>query len=270
MRRILIPLLVLALAAGCTTNKNSAQQRLARIQPALLYKRGEAAVKAADYKQAITYFEALTARYSFSPEAKQARFDLIHAYYRDGEKESAKDAADTFIKENPAHPRLDYIWYMKGLIDLERMPYVFEKWLNVDLSARVPKTATDAFESFQTVVKDFPQSPYAPEARRRMIYLRNRLAKYEMLVAQHYFDRGAWVAAAQRANATIEHYDGAPVVKDALRMLVSCYHELDYAELATNTEKVFRENYPNEPLVYKSDTGHRWWKLWERSKDSKG
>jgi outer membrane protein assembly factor BamD len=259
MRRILIPLLALMLVAGCATDRNRDQQRLARLEPAILYKRGKQAVKAGDFQEAVAVFEALAARYAFTPEAKQARLDIIHAYYKLGEKESAKDAAETFIRENPAHPRLDYVWYLQGLIDFERTPYTLERWLRVDLSARVPKTAADSFESFKTLVTTFPQSAYAVDGQRRMIYLRNRLANYEMQVARHYMERGAWVAAAQRANQTIAQYDGAPVVIDALRVMIRCYHELDYKDLADNTEKVFHENFPNEPVEKDSGDTRSWW-----------
>jgi outer membrane protein assembly factor BamD len=269
MRRILVSLLAVMLVAACATDRNSDQQRLARLEPSILYKRGKQAVTAGDYQEAVAVFEALAARYAFSPEAKQARLDIIHAYYKLGEKESAKDAAETFIRENPAHSRLDYVWYLKGLIDFERMPYFAERWLRVDLAARVPKTAADSFESFKTLVTSFPQSPYAVDGQRRMIYLRNRLANYEMQVARHYVERGAWVAAAQRANLTIEQYDGAPVVIDALRLMIRCYHELDYKDLADNTERVFRENFPNEPIEKDTDNARSWWKFWGAGKSAK-
>jgi outer membrane protein assembly factor BamD len=264
MRRLLVPILALMIVAGCATDRNADQQRLARLEPSILYKRGAQAARAGNYEEAVATFEALVARYPFTAEARQGRLDVIHAYYKLGEKESAKDSAETFIRENPAHERLDYVWYLKGLIDFERTPYTVERWLRVDLSARVPKTAADSFESFKTLVESFPQSPYAAEGRRRMIYLRNRLAGYEMQVARHYMERGAWVAAAQRANQTIEQYDGAPVVIDALRVMYRCYNELDYKDLAENTEKVFRENFPNEKLETTAQSSRRWWKPWSK------
>ena len=166
MRRFLIPLLALMLvAAGCANDRNRDQQRLARLEPSILYKRGAQAVQAGDYEEAVATFEALVARYPFTPEARQARLDVIHAYYKLGEKESAKDAAETFIRENPAHERLDYVWYLKGLIDFERMPYTLERWLRVDLAARVPKTAADSFESFKHGGRALPaRAPMLPKA----------------------------------------------------------------------------------------------------------
>ena len=218
-------LLLLPLAAlfSYRLRDNREQQRLARLTPETLYERGQNSLDSGNYNEAVRIFEALTARYPFTPQSRQGRLDIIYAYYKLGEKESAKDAADTFIRENPTHPRIDYAWYIKGLIDFERTPHRIERWLDVDLSDRPPATARDSFLSLRTVVERFPKSPYAADARRRMIYLRNRLADYELPVAQHYAQRGAWVAAAQRSRQTIEQYDGAPAVKDALRIMIRSY-----------------------------------------------
>jgi outer membrane protein assembly factor BamD len=259
---VLIPLLALALVAGCASNKVRDQQRLAKLTPEKLYERGQKSLRASDYQDAVQVYEAMMARYPFALESRQARLDIIFAYYRMGEKESAKDAAETFIRENPTHPRVDYAWYLKGLIDFERTPYTVERWLRVDLTERAPLTAKDAFQSLRTVVTRYPKSIYAADARRRMIYLRNRLAGYEMQVAHHYMERQAWVAAAQRARQTVEQYDGAPAAKEALQVMYLCYRKLDYKELAENTEKVFHENFPNDAIEPRGATGGSWWKFW--------
>jgi outer membrane protein assembly factor BamD len=128
----------------------------------------------------------------------------------------------------------------------------------------VPQTALDSFEAFRTVVERFPQSKYAPDARKRMIYLRNRLADYEIRVARHYMDRSAWVAAAQRAHKAIEKYDGAPAVREALRIMFHCYQKLGYTELAQNAEQVFQANFPGESIEL-GGSGHRWWQFWHAS-----
>lgn len=248
--------------AGCASGPDGAQQRLARFGPDSLYDQGRRALRASDWGEAVNILEALNARFPFTAHARRGRVDVIYAYYKLGEKESARDAADTFIRENPADERLDYAYYLRGLVDFERTPWALERWLNVDLAERVPQTALDSFESFRTVVETFPQSRYAHDAQRRMVFLRNRLADYELRVASHYMDRGAWVAAAQRAHQTIERYDGAPAVVDALRVMIHCYQRLGYADLASNTEQVFRENFPDlSPQLRDSDRG--WWKFWQ-------
>jgi outer membrane protein assembly factor BamD len=265
LRRIalVLPLAAVLALAGCAGNRaKDNQQRLARFSPEALYQQGRKALRVRDYAEAVNVYEALTARYPFTPESQAGRLDIIYAYYRLGEKESARDAADTYIRENPASSRIDYAYYVRGLVDFERTPYAVERWLNVDLSERPPQTAKDSVQALRTVVTRFPKSPYAHDARRRMIYMRNRLAEYDLRVAEHYMLRSAWVAAAQRARQTIEEYDGAPAVKDALRVMIFCYRKLEYTELADNTVKVFKENFPDESPEMKGDDG-KWYQFWK-------
>jgi outer membrane protein assembly factor BamD len=196
-----------------------------------------------DYNNAIKDYEALAARFPFTGQARQARLDLIYAYYRAQEDEAAIDAADTFIRENPTHPRIDYAWYIKGLVEFERTPNILERFFRVDLNARPPTTARQSFTALRTVVEKFPKSEYAHDARQRMIYLRNRLADYEVHVGRYYIRRGAYVAAAQRARHAIEQYDGAPAIRDALEVLITAYENLDLEELAAQTREVYKTNY---------------------------
>ncbi|HUG72481.1 MAG TPA: outer membrane protein assembly factor BamD [Steroidobacteraceae bacterium] len=263
LRGLLAALLGALVLAGCAGSGTATQQRLARFGPDALYDQGRRALISSNWLEAVNVFEALNARYALSAHARQGRVDVIYAYYRLGEKESARDAADTFIRENPADPRVDYAYYLRGLVDFERTQWTLERWLNVDLAERVPQTARDSFESLRIVVNDYPNSKYAPDARQRMIYLRNRLADYELRVAEHYMERGAWVAAAQRARQAIEQFDGAPAVKDALRIMIHCYTKLGYTDLAGNSERVFRENFPDESTAL-SRSSSSWWKPWQR------
>lgn len=229
--------------------------------PEVMYSRAQADLRSQDFNAAIKSLEALLARYPFTPQARQARLDLIYAYYRAHESESATDAADTFIRENPTHPRIDYAWYIKGLVDFERTPNKLEKLFRADLNARPPQTAKKAFASFRKVVEDFPKSEYAADSRLRMIYLRNRLADYDLSVARYYVKRGAWVGAAQRSRQLIEQYDGAPAVREALVIMINCYERLGQKDLADQTRKVFADNYSGEVAAVKPATRKHWWNV---------
>ncbi len=256
-RGALLALAVVALVGGC---RNSPEKDALTSEPAVVYERARKSMESQDFNNAIRLYEALVARYPFAEETRQSRLDLMYAYYRSRESESALDAADTFIRENPTHPRVDYAWYMKGLVDFERPPNTVERWFDVDLSARPPQTARKSFAAFKTVVEQYPNSEYAHDARRRMVYLRNRLANYDITVARHYMERRAWVAAAQRAKQTIEEYDGAPAVRDALEILVQSYDELGLEDLAAQARQVYELNFPDQgDRVAKQDS---WWKFW--------
>ncbi len=259
----LLALFIGFLVIGVSGCRNSPEERDGPMSdPQVVYERAHRALNVGDYDFAIRVYEALVARYPFAEESRQARLDVMYAYYRAGEVESALDAADTFIRENPTHPRIDYAWYLKGLVDFERMPNFLERWFNVDLDKRPPVSARKSFASFATVVEQFPKSEYAHDARRRMVYLRNRLAEYELAVARYYIKRGAHVAAAQRAKVAIEEYDGAPAMRDALEILIACYEKLGLSELASQTRQVYRENFSGEAGEQKDSGSRKWYKLW--------
>src|ERR1700739_472257 len=232
---------VLLAVCGCSHHREKAAQKQT---PEQLFKTAKKDLANNNFNGAIKAYESLTARFPFTDEARQARIDLIYAYYRAGEKESATDAADTFIRENPTHPRVDYAYYIKGLVDFERPPNALEKLFRVDLSQRPPSTARKSFAAFRTVVEQYPKSDYAHDSLQRMIYLRNRLASYEVYVARYYMKRGAYVAAVQRAKGCIEQYDGAPAVHDAVAIMVEGYDRLSLQPLADKAKEVYHYNYP--------------------------
>jgi outer membrane protein assembly factor BamD len=254
--------LVLCLAGltlgGCRSGRD---REMRQSNPEKLYEQARQRLNSYDYNAAIKTYESLTARFPFTDQARQARLDLIYAYYRAGESESAIDAAETFIRENPTHPRVDYAWYIRGLVDFERTPNVVERFFRVDLTERPPTTARKAFGAFQTVVEQYPKSEYAHDARLRMIYLRNRLGDYELNVARYYFKRGAYVAAAQRAKNTIEQYDGSPAVREALQIMIQSYDRLGLGELSAQTKQVYTANYTDD-LARTASNAKPWWKVW--------
>lgn len=209
-----------------------------------LYKYGTRSLNNGNYRNAIKYLEALEARYPFSNKAKQAQLDLIYAYYRNGEREQAIDAAIQFERENPTHPRVDYALYMRGLAQFSRQHTTLHKLLRVNLAKRPPVQAKESFDAFQELVRRFPDSIYAEDARQRMIYLRNRLAEHEVIVADYYMRRGAWAAALNRASYVIERYDGAPAMPRALDMMAQAYGKLGMRDLSADTREVLNENYP--------------------------
>lgn len=226
--------------AGCGRRDRVAEQLVSD----KLYERGHRSLVAGDYRNAVRYYEALEARYPFSEQARQAKLDIIYSYYKNREAESAIDAADQFIRENPTHPRVDYAWYIKGLVHFERAPNFLERWFNVDLTERPPQDVRRSFDAFQTLIERYPDSEYAHDARQRMIFLRNRLADYEVHVADYYLRRAAYVAAIARARYCIENYDGAPAVRDALDIMISAYDGLGLADLAERSRETYALNFP--------------------------
>ena len=223
-----------------------------------MYEKAHGLLMGGDYRGAIRYYEALDARYPFSQEARQGRLDIIYAYYRAREQESAIDAADQFVRENPTHPRVDYAMYLRGLVYFERSPNFLERWFSTDLNERPPQDVRRSFDAFDQLIRQRPDSAYSHDARQRMIYLRNRLADYEVYVAQHYLKREAYVAAIDRARYCIENYDGAPAVREALEIMISAYHGLGLDDLAERSQEVFALNYPDSTPVEREK---KWWRF---------
>ena len=240
---------------GCGYKERAAEE----LQPGRMYEKAHELLLNGDYRGGVRYYEALEARYPFSEEARQARLDIIYAYYRSGEQESAIDAADQFIRENPTHPRVDYAMYLRGLVYFERLPNFLERWFNTDLNERPPQDVRRAFDAFDSLIRQYPNSQYAHDARQRMVYLRNRLADYEVYVAEHYLKREAYVAAIDRARYCIENFDGAPAVKEALEIMIEAYHGLGLDDLAERSTEVFAINYPNSP---EPEQRRDWWPFW--------
>ena len=188
-----------ATVGGCHSNKPKTPHY---VSASSLYHDARKALDNNDYETAVKQYEALTSRFPFSDETRQARLDLICVYYRKGEKEAATDAAEQFLRENPTNPRVDYAWYMKGLIDYEDTPWAIERWLGVDPAKRPPAALTSAITAFSTVVKQYPKSEYAQDAQLRLIYLRNRLAEYEINVARYYMQARRLCRRRARAPST--------------------------------------------------------------------
>lgn len=253
--------LVLCLSCLATTGCNTAAKRKMQANPELLYKAAHREMQNYNYKGAIKLYENLTARFPFTDQARQARIDLIYAYYRNNEADSATDAADEFIRENPTHPRVDYAWYIKGLVNFQPPANLVERAFHADLTKRPPNNELKSFDAFRTVVEQFPKSAYAYDAHQRMVYLRNRLANYDVHVADYYLRRQAYVGAVRRANECIEQYDGAPAVQQALQIMIVAYGKLGLKERATETSEVYQLNFPHTSERYTGRV-HHWWHIW--------
>jgi outer membrane protein assembly factor BamD len=251
---LLVGLFAVLFAAGCRHHRGDEE---AKSGPEVLYKRAHDSLDNQSYEEAIKTLEALNSRFPFSDPARQARLDLIYAYYKSHQIEQTVDAADTFIRENPASPRVDYALYMKGLVYFERQPNFIERYFKVDLSERAPVDSVKSFDAFNSLIKRYPRSEYAPDSRQRMIYLRNRLAAYELRVAQYYMRRGAYVGAMNRAKYAVETYDGAPAMQGCLEVLIDAYRDLKMDDLAANAERIYRENYPAEAT--RIEKKRHWW-----------
>jgi outer membrane protein assembly factor BamD len=235
-------LTILAVLSACAGNEET-YDAVQDLQDA--YDQAQTSIQNGNYRRGIQILEAIQARYPFSDIARQIQLDLMYAYYKSGAPELAIEAADTFIRENPIHPRVDYALYIEGLSYFDDDPGVLERWFRKDTNKRPPKDVEQAYQAFRRLVERYPASEYAPDAQQRMVYLKNRLAAYENSVADYYLRRGAYVAAANRAKSALETYNGADSNAQSLRIMIAAYEELGMNDLATDAQRVLELNFPD-------------------------
>lgn len=218
------------------------------------YSEAKEALNKKNYEEAIKYFEGLETRYPYGRYAQQAQLEIAYAYYKYGEPQSAIAAADRFIRLHPAHPHVDYAYYLKGLANFNTKRNLIDRLGGEpDLSDRDPKAARQSFEALRELVTRFPQSRYAADATQRMTYLLNALARHDIRVARYYLRRGAYVAVVNRSKYVIEHYQRVPAVEDALGLMATAYQKMGLVELATDAMRVLKKNFPNSR--YLADVG---------------
>ncbi|MGR9085855.1 MAG: outer membrane protein assembly factor BamD [Gammaproteobacteria bacterium] len=225
-------------------------------------KEAKAALEAGYYAKAIKLYEALESRYPFGDSSAQTQLDIAYAYYKNGDAEAAIAAADRFIKTFPRNAGVDYAYYLKGLVNYNRDIGFVDRFLPTDTSQRDPGSAREAYDIFDELIRRFPDSKYVPDARQRMIALRNNLAMHEVHVARYYIKRKAYVAAANRASEVIEKYEKTPAVPFALEVLQEAYSKLEMIDEAKEIARIYELNYPNGPPVpeFKNATlSHRIW-----------
>lgn len=213
------------------------------------YQQAQSQLKSSQWELAIKNLRALEDNFPFGNYAEQAQLELIYAYYRDYQNDAAIATADRFIRLHPQHRNVDYAYYMKGLASFTEGTGLFERFLPTDLTRRDPGSARESFAFFTQLISRFPDSRYAPDAQKRMTHLRNLLARYEIHVANYYFKRGAYLAAANRGRFVVENFQQTPSVPDALAVMVQAYHLLDMPELGESALVVLRTNYPQHPAL---------------------
>ena len=188
---------------------------------------------------------------------------MAYAYFKQSEHASAIAACDRFIRLHPNHPNVDYAYYLKGLVNFNEDLGLLGHVSMQDLTERDPKAARESFDAFKELVARFPDSKYAADATARMNYLVNALASHDVHVARYYLRRGAYVAAANRAQKAVATYPGAPANEEALFVMIKAYDALGMNDLRDDAERVMRKNFPKSEYYARGlNRPEPWWKLW--------
>jgi len=264
---LLIALSFAALLLGGCAGNNGDKDDTDIWSESKLYSEATDKLNDGDFAKCGKYFEKLEARFPFGPYSQQAQINAAYCYWKAQEQTQALVAIDRFIKLHQGSENLDYAYYLKGLITFNDDLGWLGKFTGQDLSERDPKAAKEAFESFKTVAERFPNSKYAPDSLDRMRYIVNSLAEADVIVARFYYQRGAYLASANRAQLVIRDYDRAPAVEEALYILTKSYEKLGMVQLSNDSARVFKLNFPDSQMMV---TGQRakkerqWWQIWNK------
>ncbi len=266
-RRVAATALLLGLVlAGCSSNKpkpvTGTEASSAAVEQ--LYADAKSDIASGAFDSAIKTLERVEGRAAGTLLAQQAQLDLAYAYWRSGDRTQALATIERFIKLNPSSPALDYALYLRGVINFNDDIGALGSLAGQDLAERDQRASRDAHQAFKQLIDQFPESPYAEDARVRMDYIANSLADNELHVARYYFRRGAYLAAVNRAQLAVTEYQGAPASEEALYIMVQAYDKLGLETLRDDANRVFQKNFPNStfPARGLSRTGKAWWHVW--------
>ncbi|KJZ00863.1 MULTISPECIES: outer membrane protein assembly factor BamD [Pseudoalteromonas] len=242
-KRALAVVFTASLLSACSSAPE--QQEIERVpnkSAQALYEDARETLDSGLYARAIELLTAIDSRYPFGPFSKQVQMDLVYAHYQTGNTEQALATIDRFIRLNPNHKDLDYMYYMRGLVNIKADKNAFQEYFGVDRADRDAKRTRVAYKDLSTLVNNYPDSKYAPEAKRRLAWLLNRMARNELKVAQYYYEREAYLAAANRGKYVVEHFSQSSYLEPALEMMVKSYEKLGLPDMAEHAQQTLEAN----------------------------
>ncbi|MEQ5808463.1 outer membrane protein assembly factor BamD [Alteromonas sp. NFXS44] len=250
--RLVMPLVVgvMISVTGCSSSDDSEQRAaLANMGSQQMYDNAKRNMQNGNFGAASTALSELDSRYPFGPLSNQVQLDLIYSYYKSGKIDETLATIDRFIRLNPNHSDVDYAFYMRGLTNMEADANMFQQLMQIDRADRDPSKSREAFTDFRRLIQQYPDSKYAADAKKRMVFIKERLAKYEIAIARFYMRREAFVAAANRGRYVLENYSNTDQVQEALEIMVSSYDQLGLTELKENAMQTLRLNFPDSDFI---------------------
>ena len=251
-RVALLATLALALP-GCKTVGGwfgkDMEARTERLEVEEMYAEAKHNLEQGDWSDAARYYTRLIARFPFGPYNEQSQIELAYVQYRMGRPDDATSTIDRFIRTYPRHKQIAYAYYLKAVINFDRNIGILSRVFRTDPSQRDLNGPVASFNDFNEVLRRYPNSIYAADARQRMVFLRNELARHELVVGLYYLRRGAWVSAANRGKYLLENYPQSEYEGDAIALMAASYTKLGQTTLADDAKRVLQQNYPQHPYL---------------------
>jgi len=255
---ILLALVLVATSCGRWSKK---EDPLETLPVDSLYQEAKTSLEKGNVSRAQRYYQRLIARFPYGPYTEQAQIELAYAYYKGNKPEDATSTVNRFIRTYPAHQHIEYMYYLRGLINANRSDGALLRIARLDPTQREQTSLRQSFNDFNDLVQRYPNSRYAADARSRMVHLRNQMARHDLNVAVFYLERRAWIAAANRGKYVIEQYPQSVYDSDALAVMSEAYERLGQPTLATDARRVLELNYPGHPYLHGDWPAQRsWWR----------
>ncbi|WP_410497446.1 outer membrane protein assembly factor BamD [Chitinibacter sp. S2-10] len=256
--RILVSALLFSLMVGCA-NTGTTNDETKDWSADKLFSEAKSQQGSRDYTKSTQYFERLEARYPYGKYAQQAQLEIAYNHYKDQEPALALASIERFMKQNPAHPSLDYAMYLKGLVNFNESQGFLSALSKQDMSERDPRAAKESFMAFRELIVRFPDSKYSRDAQLRMGYLLGAMANYELHVGRYYYKRGAYLAAANRGKALIDNYSNTKQVEGALALMYHAYNKLGMTDYRDDAKRVLLKNFPNSTALEQDILSDPYW-----------
>ena len=237
-------IVLVALLAACSSSPKKGQ-----MTEKDYYEAAQKSMTSGNFMSASEHLESLESHYPVGRYTEQAQLELIYSKFRHSDHAGAAAAADRFIRLHPSHAQIDYALYLKGLAAYEGDRDIFFRFLNINTATRDLSSSREAFQGFTELLRRYPDSQYAQDARARMLHIRNQMADQELHSARFYAKRKAYVSCLNRTRWIIENYPGTPAIPDALALQVWAYGKLQMKDLAEQELALLRSNYPNHKSI---------------------
>lgn len=253
--------MLLTVLAGCGTTARDPESGWSAER---LYAEAKEEASQGNYERAGKLYERLEGRASGTALAQQAQIERAYMLYKTADKAQALATLERFIKLHPTSAAIDYALYLQGLVNFNDNLGLLGSLTRQDLSERDQQAARDSYQSFKQLIDQYPQSLYADDARMRMNYIVNALAAYEVHVARYYYRRGAYVAAANRAQTVVAEFQQSPSAQEALYIMSQSYDKLGLTDLRDDANRVLQKNFPGSTLQTDGvgSVKKAWWQLW--------
>ena len=222
--RLLVTVILLLAAAGCTSNPQKSTVKSAQRSAADMYESGHRALVEGDYAAASAAFQSFEVNYPDTQYLDQAEMELAYAYLQTKEYSATIATVEHFLRRSPEYVHADYLYYLRALANYQQAVAALTATdTPIDTA---PPAAMMALQNFADLLARYPDSKYSADARERSTQLKQRLAEMALVSAKDRLSQGDYEAAALGASAIRQDFPDTTVAAEALTVEKMARHML--------------------------------------------